>query len=562
MVLSSLSSLGTFSSGWQNIRLGRVALVLFLCGFTFASASVVSTIDGRKLEGNVQFTNGALLVMSGDSNTLVAASNILRVQFTSTPLPPTSRGTGNGLLGFYFGNTNATGAVIVRLDQDVDFDWRDNAPMLGVPRDGFSVRWSGYIDPPVSDTFTLHFAANDHGRLYVDEQLLAAHASVEGFAETNVTVTFKAGERRKLRVEVVDASGSARARLSWSSSAIAKTVVPADRLHAASFDPEHVAEPSELAGTQGLLATYFNDDEFRGSSHTRLEPEVNFHWNGSSPAPGISSNRFSVRWTGNLTPTNSGDYLLHVSASVPMRLFLNDRLISNPWTSLEQVMPVKFAAGERQSLRLEMRITNSVMPVRLMWSGNGMSKNIVARQHLTPGTFPVEPDANDERSLPRGVFFTSGAVIDAPLASATATALRLRGHFGKQPIPTSKIARIHLKPLSPQLAAAIPKGRPGVLLRNRDFIDGEFEGIAGGRVRVSSVLYGNRSFDVNKDVIAIVLRHSEPPPWNYAVTSRDGTVLYGRAVRMDGAGVSVVQEPAHALPAGELVEITHRSARE
>jgi len=49
----------------------------------------------------------------------------------------------------------------------------------------------------------------------------------------------------------------------------------------------------------GLKADYFDGAKFAGNPIvTRLDPAVDFDWNGASPVAGISAKAFSVRWTG------------------------------------------------------------------------------------------------------------------------------------------------------------------------------------------------------------------------------------------------------------------------
>src|SRR5687767_802351 len=163
---------------------------------------------------------------------------------------------------------------------------------------------------------------------------------------------------------------------------------------------------------------------------------------------------------------------------------------------------------------MELRVTNNVGPVKLSWSGPGFVKTRIERQHLSPGMAPsgVAPTGSGP-VLPGGVVLLSGTIIDAPIQSANDSSIRFRGLFRNQSLPLAKVLRIHAKPLTAAFAGAIPKGRAGVLLQNRDFIDGEFAGIENGRLKIGSVLFGNRTFDFAKEVVAVVLRGNEPPVW-------------------------------------------------
>lgn len=339
-----------------------------------------------------------------------------------------------------------------------------------------------------------------------------------------------------------------------------KTVIPPGRLYAMSFDQEHQAD---IGGNTGLLATYYNRDDFMSNSFTRVDPEIDFDWKGS-PAPGIASNRFSVRWSGSLRITNSGEYQFYVEATGPRRLFINDKLISDSWAvAPEQVAAATLSTGARAEVRLELRVTNNVGPVKLSWSGPGFAKSRIERQHLSAGMAPsgVVPTGSGP-VLPGGVILLSGTIIDAPIQSANDSSIRFRGLFRHQSLPLAKVLRIHAKPLTAAFAGAIPKGRAGVLLQNRDFIDGEFAGIENGRLKIGSVLFGNRTFDFAKEVVAVVLRGNEPAGWSYSIVARDGTTVYGQTITISPERVGLLLAPEFSIPSPDLMEIVRRGERE
>ena len=124
-----------------------------------AREAVVELITGRSLQGEAMVTNNTVIV---DGTNTVPFSQLRRLSFDLPP--PTNapaRGKGNGLLGYYFARTNFQGSVLVRLDERVDFDWTAGEPAQGVPRDGFSVIWTGDVEPPVSGDYRFSVAADD-----------------------------------------------------------------------------------------------------------------------------------------------------------------------------------------------------------------------------------------------------------------------------------------------------------------------------------------------------------------------------------------------------------------
>ena len=337
-----------------------------------------------------------------------------------------------------------------------------------------------------------------------------------------------------------------------------KTIIPRDRLYAASFDVVHKAQ---IAGAEGLLATYYNSQNFTSYSFTRVDPQIDFAWRGDFPAPGISSNRFSVRWSGHLRITNSGEYTFHMLAGPPIRFLINDKLMNDPWlVDPQKTCTASLRAGERCVVRLELGGTNAVLGARFLWSGPGIEKSLVPPQHLSPAiTMAGGPDGAGSSTWPAGVFLASGAIVAAPIQKATEAAIRFQGLFSKQSLPLARVARIHVKPLDRDMVSALPKGRAGVLLKNRDFIDGDFAGIENGRVKTTSILFGNRTFDLEKDVVAIVLRPQAPLMWRWSISARDGSTVYGQAAVLESSGAVISGAPELSIVPSALARIERRS---
>jgi beta-glucosidase len=85
-------------------------------------------------------------------------------------------------------------------------------------------------------------------------------------------------------------------------------------------------------GKPGLKIQYFSGTELKGEPVVvRTDPGINFDFNGS-PAPGLGGEDFSVRWTGRLTSSKSGNFELGVRGDDGFRLWLDGKLIVEDWT--------------------------------------------------------------------------------------------------------------------------------------------------------------------------------------------------------------------------------------
>ncbi len=104
----------------------------------------------------------------------------------------------------------------------------------------------------------------------------------------------------------------------------------------------------------GLSAQYWNNDSHSGSALlTRNDQNIAFDWGNGTPDPLITTNAFSGRWTGYITPDQSGNYAFGCYVNDTCKVWVNDVLQVNQTAigesfgspiHLEAGVPVKFKA--------------------------------------------------------------------------------------------------------------------------------------------------------------------------------------------------------------------------
>jgi hypothetical protein len=118
----------------------------------------------------------------------------------------TPDGKDHGLLGEYFRNPNVDGTpVFTRVDSNMAPYWDKASPGDGVPKDFFSVRWTGTIHVPETGDYVLGIVTDDKGRLYFGDNLVIDNWNPY---ELNVMKTFKTrmekGKEYHIRIEFAD----------------------------------------------------------------------------------------------------------------------------------------------------------------------------------------------------------------------------------------------------------------------------------------------------------------------------------------------------------------------
>jgi beta-glucosidase len=142
--------------------------------------------------------------------------------------------------------------------------------------------------------------------------------------------------------------------------------------------------PAAGSSQQGLRGEYFRGRDLQGAPvMTRVDSRIAFRWDRGAPTDdavargelsaenALGGDEFSVRWSGQLLPPESGRYELVVGANDGFRLFLDDREVLSGWDVNERVrsagVAVDLQAGRAYQLRLEYFESIRDAEVRLAW---------------------------------------------------------------------------------------------------------------------------------------------------------------------------------------------------
>ncbi len=129
-------------------------------------------------------------------------------------------------------------------------------------------------------------------------------------------------------------------------------------------------------GKAGLEAEYFKGTDLQGAPVvTRVDKNVAFNFI-RTPVPGFESGafkseNFSARWTGFMTPSESGNYHIGVKADDGFRLWVDDKLIAEDWSTHgvdTKLADFKMEKGRKYAIKLEYFQTTGDAIVQLVWS--------------------------------------------------------------------------------------------------------------------------------------------------------------------------------------------------
>lgn len=186
------------------------------------------------LEAGVRYTirmdyyenGGGAVAMLGWFSNFQRREFIPQSQLYSNPLStPTT-----GLTGVYFNNPDFTAQRLKRNDPVIDFNWGAGSPDFRVEPDTFSARWTGWVIPRYTETYTFITTSDDGVRLWIAGQLLVDNWTDHAPTENSGSIALVAGRRYKVRMDFYENLGGAVAKLEWQSATQAREVIPSTRL--------------------------------------------------------------------------------------------------------------------------------------------------------------------------------------------------------------------------------------------------------------------------------------------------------------------------------------------
>lgn len=176
---------------------------------------------------------GYWMVFAVDGNGAYSKSHIIHI--TDGVLAEES--TGNGLRGEYFDGMTLSDKKAERVDPTVNFNWGNGGPFPEVGSDGYSERWTGWVMPSHSETYTFYTNSDDGVRLWVDGNLIIDNWTLHSPTEDSGTAVLTADQPVSIRLEHYESGGSSLIELRWSSASTAKSIVPQGSLFSEEPDP-------------------------------------------------------------------------------------------------------------------------------------------------------------------------------------------------------------------------------------------------------------------------------------------------------------------------------------
>ncbi|MES2734302.1 MAG: glycoside hydrolase family 48 protein [Bacteroidota bacterium] len=154
---------------------------------------------------------------------------------------------------------------------------------------------------------------------------------------------------------------------------------------AGNFNINKITFAPVVTAGDGLTAQYFNGQNFNTSVLTRKDANINFNWGDASPAAGVGVDNYSVRWTGQLLPRNTGTYTFHITSDNGRRVWVNNVLIIDKWVDdwgIEYTGTIGLTAGQKVNIKVEYFENWGGADAKLEWSGAGQTREVIPQSQL------------------------------------------------------------------------------------------------------------------------------------------------------------------------------------
>lgn len=290
----------------------------------------------------------------------------------------------------YFDNTELAGApVVIRNERTIAADWRAGAPVIGVPAENFSVRWTRRVALPAG-AYDLALNVTGGARLWLDGQLLIDDWQPGPSRLLTVQTPPLTGGEHDLRVEYFKTVGDGAISLRWTPAA-AVAVPPRAVIRAPAY--AQVGQSITLDGTASVAGS--------GGEIT------SFAWDlgdGNASAGNIVEYGYTAPGLYNVTLTVTDAMGLFDTSTVQIRV--DDA----PVTPAPEQPPVPVILAPAQGLvgepvPFDASQSQSVNPiVSFAWQfGDGSTANavLVNKTYAAPGIYNVVLTLEDSAGLTR-----------------------------------------------------------------------------------------------------------------------------------------------------------------
>jgi uncharacterized protein YgiM (DUF1202 family) len=252
---------------------------------------------------------------------LFAAITLAAVAAVPRPAPAAAQGGVTWLAQYYNNPYLLNQPVATEQVNSVAFNWGTGSPVPGVNADNFSARFTADIQFSPG-TYRFYILADDGVKLFAGASESWGQPVIDTYDQPRpgqtltADVAYPDGGLQHVIIDFREVTGDAYIYVSW------------ENLANGASGPNF---PAPIASGVTWSAQYFNNTNLTPpAALVRNESTPSKNWGTGAPAPQVSPDNFSVRWTA-VQPLNAGTYTVTVQADDGVRVWVNGVLVINEW---------------------------------------------------------------------------------------------------------------------------------------------------------------------------------------------------------------------------------------
>ena len=171
---------------------------------------------------------------AGDPYVVATAQARVAAATPTGSLSSSAPGSGTGLLAQYFSMIDESELAQTAVDAVIDNVWSGTGPLntiLEGQNDNFSVIWSGYIEAPVSGTYTFFGTTDDGMKIIIGDVTVVDAFFFQAPTEYPGTIDLVAGQRYPIKIRYFQGGGQTEAHVAWQTPGGVKEPLPTDRMY-------------------------------------------------------------------------------------------------------------------------------------------------------------------------------------------------------------------------------------------------------------------------------------------------------------------------------------------
>ncbi len=148
-------------------------------------------------------------------------------------LGSTAPGSGTGLMAQYYAQIDETELTQTLVDGTVDFVWSGTGPINTIlgQTDDFSVVWTGYLEAPVTGTYTIFGTTDDGMQIFIGGVAVVDAFYYQAPTEHVGTIDLVAGMRYPIKIRYFQGGGETEAHVAWQPPGGSRQAIPATQLY-------------------------------------------------------------------------------------------------------------------------------------------------------------------------------------------------------------------------------------------------------------------------------------------------------------------------------------------